>query len=526
VTRIIQPGRNAWQQASTEAGSVVIDAADYYNAFYWAAAGARHSILMSGWQFDSGVPLLRGVDAPRGTEVRFLRFLNELCEERPSLHIRILAWDFHLAFAPEREWLQRVIFHWMTNSRLHFRFDKTPAPGGSHHQKFVVIDGRVSFLGGMDVCEARWDDRRHRAVNPARLSRGRPTKPYHDVQACLIGTEAAGLLQRLFVDRWTRAGGEPFAVCAGGDPHLGTDVRRGVSFGPTRVSFSRTDPRPDGQTVREVEHLYLDGIEAAQRLIYIETQYFSSRIIREALIHRMRAEGRPSLDIAIVVNERAEALKEELAVGLRQAKNLETLAVVARETGHALGCYYSLCDGANETFRTTYIHSKVMVIDDRFLTIGSANMTNRSMGVDSELHASCEARAGPPDERRLICAIRRVRISLLAEHGGLSGPAAVWQLRPASGLIARLDALTRRPGARLQRHGPPNPVQQAVLGVVDPEKLPFDPETSEEDRFGQTEPADEPGRRRLAGLRSGIAARWSRLSPNILRWLPIGHRAR
>ena len=96
---------------------------------------------MSGWQFDSGVLLLRGSDAPPGAEVRFLPFLNSLCEANPDLHVYILAWDFHVVLALEREWMQRVYFDWMTNPRFRFLFDNCPAPGGSHHQKFVVVDG-------------------------------------------------------------------------------------------------------------------------------------------------------------------------------------------------------------------------------------------------------------------------------------------------------------------------------------------------------------------------------------------------
>ena len=68
-----------------------------------------------------------------------------------------------------------------------------------------------------------------------------------------------------------------------------------------------------------------------------------------------------------MVNEHAEALRrEEVAVGLRQAENLETLRAGAAATGHALGIHYSECDGVTETFRCTYIHSKVLAVDDRF----------------------------------------------------------------------------------------------------------------------------------------------------------------
>lgn len=491
ASAVLRPGRNVWREVATPASGVIVDAADYYYAFYWAARQARRSILISGWQFDSGVTLLRGADAPAGAEVRFLKFLDGLCESNPALHICILAWDFHMVFAGEREWMQRVYFHWMTNKRFHFRFDDAPMAGGSHHQKFVVVDGRLAFLGGMDVCEARWDDRCHRAVNPVRLSRGRPQKPYHDVQMYMAGGEASAVLEELFFDRWRRSGGTPPSLAAAlpkGEAHR---LRNAIHFGAGRIALSRTDPREDGAAVREVERLFADGIAAAERLLYIETQYFSSVRMYDALAARMRDATRARLQIVVVVNERAEALKEEIAVGLRQVKNIEGLRAVAAETGHDLGCYYSVCaDASEDTFRATYIHSKLMVVDDRFLTVGSANFTNRSMGVDSELHASWETTDA--SDRKLVRSIRRVRVSLLAEHSGLSGVTTVRHLARIDGLVRRLNDNAARPGARLLQHGPPTEMQKAALSIVDPEDLPFDPGSSRvEDSAAMDEPADE-----------------------------------
>jgi phosphatidylserine/phosphatidylglycerophosphate/cardiolipin synthase-like enzyme len=503
VAPILRPGTNVWREAVADDSGVLVDAADYYRAFYESARTARHSILMSGWQFDSGVPLVRGDDAPPDADVRFLHFLNGLCETKPDLHVYILAWDFHVVLALEREWMQRVYFDWMTNPRFRFLFDDSPVASGSHHQKFVVVDGSHAFVGGMDVCEARWDDRRHRGENPLRLSRGRPQKPYHDVQAWLAGREPAAVLAELFWDRWHRAGG-------GEPPTLGpTDAvparpRGLLPIGAGRVAFSRTQPSADDEGVREVERLFVDAIEAAERLVFVETQYFSSRRIREALVERMRRRDRPPLEIVVLVNERAEALKEEVAVGLRQAQNLEMLREEAAATGQRLGLYYALCDGVTNDFRCTYIHSKVLIADDRFLTVGSANLTNRSMGIDSELHASWEATGTTPDDRRLARAIRRVRVSLLAEHGGLRGVRALRALARTAGLVARLDAEAAREGARLQRHAGPTPVQAAAMEIVDPEALPFDPEAPGGGR--SDEPVDEGAPTLLAPVADAIGA--------------------
>lgn len=490
---IVQLGRNAWQYPVARDSGVLVDAKDYYRAVYESARAARHFVLMSGWQFDSGVPLVRGEDAPPDAEVRFLPFLNGLCDANPDLHVYILAWDFHVVLGLEREWMQRVYFHWMTNPRFRFLFDDCPVDGGSHHQKFVVVDGTHAFVGGMDTCEARWDDRRHRGDNPLRTSRGAPQKPYHDVQAWLAGSEVTSALAELFWQRW--------CSCGGGDrPVLPSSAEGAVRprgllpIGPGPVALSRTHPSAEGSGIREVETLFVDAIGAAERLIFIETQYFSSRRIRAALIERMERTDGPRLDIVVLVNERAEALKEELAVGLRQAQNLELLREAAAKSGHRLGFYYSVCDGPTDAFRCTYIHSKVLAVDDRFLTIGSANLTNRSMGIDSELHVTWEALGDERDDRRVARAIRRVRVSLLMEHGGLQGIPTIRSIARSERLVERLDALAARPDARLQQHGPPTPVQEAAMTLVDPTTLPFDPDTSPD---GST---DEPVEQSELGL--------------------------
>jgi phospholipase D1/2 len=485
--RILVPGRNCWRQVAADGSGVIVDAADYYRAFYAAAERARRYILVSGWQFDRGVQLLRGTHAVGlGARVKLVKFLDHLCTRTPALRVYLLAWNFNMVFAMEREWMQRLWFHYATNERMIFRFDDADANSACHHQKFAVIDGLQSFVGGIDLCEARWDERDHRSVNQLRRSRGNLVKPYHDVQAQLQGPVVGAALRDLFVDRWGRSGGrdriDPSVLL---DPAVETDADRAqvpwppapevphIGLGPATVSLARTDPRGKDETIREVEHLFVDAIAAADRLIYIETQYFSSTRIRRALLERMRAADRARLQIVIVVNERAEAFKEEVAVGLRQAKNIARLRQVAAGTGHALGVYYSLSDGAGEAQRATYIHSKLMLVDDRFLTIGSANLTNRSMEVDSELHVAWESAAD--DRSRVGRGIRRLRVSLLAEHAGLAGPTAIRPLVAIDGLVDRLNQLAGQAGARLQIHGPPRPAQQTAMSIIDPEDLPFDP---------------------------------------------------
>jgi phospholipase D1/2 len=502
--------RNVWKTGQPEAAGILVDAAAYYTAFYAAASQARKTIILSGWQFDSGVPLLRGPGAPPGAEVRLLKFLNQLCEQRPQLEIYILAWDFHVVFSLEREWMQTLYFEWATNPRLHFRFDDTQAAEGAHHQKFVVIDRSLSFVGGIDLCEARWDDRRHRQHNPLRLSHGAPAKPYHDVQAYLVGCEPADILRELFVDRWARTEG-PTLTLSDCESHemVGYRPEGALPLGKSRVAFSRTDARAPNDTVREVERLLIDAIVAAERLIYIETQYFSSHAIGEALVSRMQQPERPRLQIVLILNPKPEAIKEEAAIGLRQAKVLTRLAQSAAETGHDLGIYGTLSEGEAADRPSTYIHSKLLSVDDRFLTVGSANLTNRSMGVDTELHVSWEATDESPAARELRARILDLRVSLLAEHTGcvpdISSQRAA-DFGNVEGLVARLDGLTLAENARLTKHVVASRGEKLIMKLIDPEVLPFDPAEPKYSDSSEGSEEEEEQQHSRSWFTSGIAA--------------------
>jgi phospholipase D1/2 len=397
--------------------------------------------------------------------------------------------------------MQSLVFDWTTNERLRFRFDDNHAERGCHHQKFAVIDGELSFLGGLDLCEDRWDDRQHRAENPLRLSRGEPHKPFHDIQAFARGRELAGALEELFIARWERTGGPPIILPSNeGLPAAQHRLEGLVPLASKVAALSRTDPfgSPHGPLpCVEIEKLHLAAIAAARQLIYVETQYLSSHKITHALEQRMRTQEQSGLEIVLILNMRGETLKEQAAVGLAQAQNIDRLRRMAKETGHALGMYYTLpaCDAPETPERATYIHSKLMIVDDRFLSVGSANLTNRSLALDTELNLSVEC---DDAQEPLGLSIRAIRASLLAEHTG--GP----EIFTSRGLVAELDAIAMR-GAqgvheapcRLRFHPSPTTSEQAALRVVDPQSLPFDPDHIEE--FEESDQKDF-----LAGLGSRV----------------------
>lgn len=412
-------GQHYHRHAGVEQSAAIVDARAYYRAFYRGALGAERYLLVAGWQFDSEVALLRGPDAEDAPlPVTFMPFLAALCARRPELRIYLLAWDFSLVYAIEREWMQRLRFAVGTPEGLRFQFDTHPLAGASHHQKFVVVDGQLAFVGGMDICDARWDDRLHTPSDPLRVDvAGEPCRANHEVQAAVVG-DAARELGELFRARWQNACGEELDLPPPPETPASrfdlADLTAGelLPIAAREVWISRTSIDPEGSVSSEIRAAYTAALRAAERFIYAETQYFTSRSITAALLERLRDHSLQKLSIAVVLPRDADSTKEHFALGEAQSAVLGVLEETARTEGHDLAFFCSVASDDDATF----IHSKVLVVDDAFLAIGSANLTERSMGADSELALIWRSNG----DAGLAADIARVRASLLAEHAARS----------------------------------------------------------------------------------------------------------
>jgi phospholipase D1/2 len=463
---ILEPGRTCWVVSPVRSSGLLIDGRSYFRAFYEAAKAATRYLLIAGWQFDSDVSLLRGGDrTPESGPARFLEFLTSLCVARPDLRVVILCWDYSPAYMHDREWFQEFVFRRRSGGRVTFRFDDRHALGASHHQKFAVVDGALAFVGSMDFCHGRWDDRGHALVHPGRLEpSGEDTYgPYHEVQAYVTGPAVAEL-RELFEARWRLAGGEDLGLPEPA-PDAPPVIRPSVRLGAPEVGLSRTVARtliPEHPSVREIEALYQEAIASAESLVYIENQYFGSKAVFDALLRRIKERGRTLLQIVLVYPRDLLSLTESMSMGASQNGMFRALREHAARAGHAFGLYYSRSRGPGGAEKGRYIHSKVLLVDDRFLTVGSANTNNRSMGLDSELNVSWEASG---EDR----SIRRARISLLGEHAGLPPREALRSLAVIPGLVERLDRLADVPdGALRPRAVPPGPEEGKEWSALDP----------------------------------------------------------
>lgn len=458
--RIAVPGRNCWQRARADRLAFLVDAAAYFRAFKAAALLARRSILIVGWDVNSRTQLEFPEDCQPGVPNELGALLDHLAHRHEGLHIKVLSWDSPLFYAPDRELVPQARFDWFTHPRLCFALDNQHPIGGSHHQKIVVIDDSIAFLGGIDLTIGRLDDSAHRPVDPRRRNPdGTTYEPYHDVQVAVDGraAEALGAMAR---ERWTRATGQSLRLPKAAEDRWPKDLP--VDLAEIDVAIARTDPAWKGRSeTREVEQLFLDSLAAAKEAVYIENQYFTAACVGQALMERLARTDCP--EILLVVPQEPTGWLEQTAMGIKQRYWLARLREADRYG--RFRAYMPVVGEAGEI--GVKVHSKVMIADDRFLRIGSANLNNRSMGLDSECDLALEAQESSPT----ASVITRFRDRLVSEHLGTTAERVAEEIEAHGSLIGAVEAL-RGPGRSLRPFPdvPPDAIDIAVAGsdVLDP----------------------------------------------------------
>jgi phosphatidylserine/phosphatidylglycerophosphate/cardiolipin synthase-like enzyme/uncharacterized membrane protein YdjX (TVP38/TMEM64 family) len=429
---VLVPGSNCWRRAHANRVAFLVDSGPYFTAVAGALERAQRSVFLLGWDFHSRVCMRRDGKS-RDWPDDFVGLLNAAVERNRKLHIHILEWDFYMVYAREREFLPLLRLGRRTHRRVQFRLDDRYPSGGSHHQKIIVVDDAVAFSGGIDVTACRWDTPEHRPEDPRRCDPGyAPYGPFHDVSMAVDG-EAAAALGDLARERWHRAGGRRVRrVYADGDPwpqDLAADVE------DVEVAIARTEPEYDGrEETREVERSYLDAIAVARRSIYIENQYITAYKVREALAERLREKDGP--EVVIVAPRECTGWLEHRTMGALREIFLRQLREVDRH-GHLRIFYPAHKDGP-----TIFIHSKLMIVDDRIVRVGSANLANRSMGLDTE----CDLLIESQDNPRVAEAVAAFRNRLLGEHLGADPIVVAKATHEKRSLIGAIESL--RGGAR------------------------------------------------------------------------------
>ena len=457
------PGRTCWRVAEADRAAVLVDAACYFARLDSALRLARRSVLIIGWDFDGRIRLRPdvGEDCPPLGEM-----LHVLAESRAELEIWILVWSIATLHAPSKARTLLLGARWQEHPRIHLRLDYQHPIYGAHHQKIVCIDDRLAFAGGIDLTVDRWDTTRHSADEPTRQTPdGIAYGPVHDVQMAVDGAAAAALAE-LAQFRWRHATGQAVASVDGDEALWPADLE--PDFRQVPVAISRTAPPwGDQSAAAEAAALTRDAIAAARRTIYVETQYFVDFRLGDLLAERLAERDGP--DVVIIAAKSLHGTLERFAMGsnrdrlirrIKQADRFDRLRVLYPAVPASDG----ECD--------VMIHAKVIIVDDCFVRVGSSNISNRSVGLDTECDLAIKAR--DEAEGRSIAGLRG---RLLAEHLDVTPQQVAEAVAASRSLIQAVDRLninTRglRPFEALASRGSTRPVVGTWL--FDPRR-PFEP---------------------------------------------------
>lgn len=438
---VLVPGRTCWRIEPARRFAVIIDAADYFRYAKAAMLNARYRIMLIGWDFDVRIrfePERQTLGGPN----RLGDFLAWLPKNNPGLRIHLLKWDLGVLKSLGRGMAPIIIRNWTGGKRLHIKLDGVHPPGAAHHQKIVVIDDALAFCGGIDITVDRWDTREHADDNPCRVeSNGDPYGAWHDATTAIDG-KAALAIGDLARERWRHATDETLeSLQATHDPWP-----EGLlpTIENVRLGIARTFPELDERkAVTEIENLYLAAIAAARRTIYLESQYFASRKLAEALAARLREPDGP--EVVLVLPEKAEGWLEQQAMDGARVLLFRMLWDV--DTYERFAAFYPVTARGD----AIYVHAKIMVIDDELLRVGSSNLNNRSLSFDTECDLVLEAMSQSADADRIRASIQEIRDGLLCEHLAVEPQALDGALRSAGDSLLRAIEKLRGNGRTLRR---------------------------------------------------------------------------
>lgn len=421
---ILAPGQNCWRVAEAQRFAVALDADAQRNALRQSLLGARRTIFIVGWHVDSQT--LLADDQGDAWPHRLGDLLFALLQQRSSLRVYVLAWDFCMLYSGEREWPPVYRQAWPHHRRLVHRLDARHPAGGAHHQNFVVIDDAVAFVGGLDLARET-----RSAADGSAEPAGIGTRL--GAQAVFDGP-AAALMGELARMRWERSAGRRVASRRRRGSHPVMASAEAPVWPPSltpdmydvRIGISRTEPAYAGRPATgEIRQLFVDAIHAARHTLYFENGYFTAQALAQALSARLRRQDAP--ETILVTQPGATGWLDEVAMASMRAEIHADIRQqdMARPGAARSGAarpgaarrYHAYCPPVPEsrTDQAAAVRSKLFIVDDTMLCLGSANLSNRSMMLDTECQVTVEATQAAHCE-----AIARIRARVLAARLGAS----------------------------------------------------------------------------------------------------------
>ena len=310
----------------------------------------------------------------------------------------------------------------------------------THHQKLALFDGTRMIVGGLDLNERRYDDPAH----------DRPAEEtWHDLSVHVRGPVVADA-ERHFRETWNAEGTRFRPLLEELEPLLGRARRLPApqplelpsnaqaaqeSVGPVRAQFLRTlSRRRSGAFAftpisvrRDLEAGHHTVIRAATKLLYVETQYFRLRSLSRAIA--VQAKRHPELRVVVLLPNAPEDVAWDDNTGLDATHGeflqVRALHLLKRRLGQRLGLYtlrqrnrVEHERGRARAFDTAivYLHSKVVIADDKAALVSSANMNGRSFRWDTEAGLLWTQDAAPDGRAPTEGPVTDLRLALWNAH--------------------------------------------------------------------------------------------------------------
>jgi len=339
---------------------VLVDGAEALAEIAAAIESARSSVWLAGWFFSPGFRLREDSE----TTLRDL-----LAERAAQLDVRILAWAgaplplFH----PDRSEVREVRDAFAAGTRIRMALDDRERPFHCHHEKLVIVDGEIAFVGGIDLTTYA-GNRLDSGEHPARGSLG-----WHDAATRITGPAVADVAAHYRL-RWHEVTGERLP-----EPPAPRQT------GATELQIVRTVPEkiydalPRGEF--SILESYLAAIRSAERLIYLENQFLWSPEIADALAEKLRHPPHDRFRLLVLLPAKPNNGEDDTRGQLGQ---LAAATSAAPERFFACTLHQHGGDA-----KPVYVHAKIGIVDDRWLTIGSANLNEHSLFNDTEMNVVC-----------------------------------------------------------------------------------------------------------------------------------------
>ncbi|MEP6892421.1 MAG: phospholipase D family protein [Gaiellaceae bacterium] len=344
-------------------------------------AEAQSHVYLAGWQFSPSLALVRG-----GERVILRNLLAELAER---VDVYVLAWAGAPLplFRPSRATVRRIRDELCRGTDIHCALDDRERPLHCHHEKTIVVDDRVAFVGGIDLTFVngdRFDGNDHVA---------RAQVGWHDVSSRIEGPAVSDVAEH-FRMRWHEVTGERLVGPASPNEPLegANSTVQVVRTVPEKVYAAV--PRGDFRILES----YLGALRSAQKLVYIENQFLWSPQIADVLRAKLEHPPLDAFRLLVVLPAKPNAGSDDTRGMLGELVEADAGA------GRLLACTLYARHGRLDD--PIYVHAKVAIVDDAWLTIGSANLNEHSLFNDTEMNIVS-------DDVELA---RETRLRLWAEH--------------------------------------------------------------------------------------------------------------